>query len=106
MGNWRTVMTDLEKFRLSDGDNKFIIRFTKIMRRAYLMNAGIVLIFILAAIHILLGMRFKYDIDFILAAVFAAGGIQTIVVLRKYKRLFSIITQMQEHIAKLESKRE
>jgi uncharacterized membrane protein len=99
-------VTDLEKFRLSDGDNKFLIRFSKFMQKTYLINVCIVLIFILAAIHIVLGIRFKYSVDFILAAVFAAGGIQTIIVSRKYMRLYTIITQMQEHIAKLQSERE
>ncbi len=97
------MIADLERFRLSDRDNKFMIRFTKFMQRGYQMNVCIVLIFILAAVAFAHGMQFKYDVDFIVTVFFLGAGITMIFVWRKYRRLYSIIVQMQEHITKLES---
>lgn len=94
-------MSHSEKFRLSDADDRFMVRFTKHVN-AFLSVPVISLIFLLAGINLALGVRFKYVINFIMAAVFAAAGIQEIFILRKFRRLHAIIMQMQEHIARIE----
>ncbi len=93
-------MADKDIFRLNDADDKFISKFTKYMQRSRFIVGVLVLIFISALIHLALGIRFGHLIDYIMASVFVSAGISMSLIYRTFKRLYSIIMQMQNQIDK------
>lgn len=99
-------MADIGTFQLNEADQTFITRFSKYIHHCQITVIAIILWFILGLIRLVLAIIFGYTIDYLMAAVCISAGICLTFILRRSKRLFSIISQMQDHIARLEAKLE
>ena len=96
-------MTNSKKFCLSDADDRFIVRFSRSVNRSKIFYSSIGLALTWAMIFFALAMIYQEHRLFLSAIVLGVMGFNGIMLSRRFKRLLSIITQMQEHIAKLES---
>ena len=96
-------MTNSKKFCLSDADDRFLVRFSKSLKGSKIFYFIIGLALCGAAVLFGLAMK-RHDHRLVWNSIFiGAIGVQLILLMRKFGRLNSIITEMQEHIAKLES---
>lgn len=96
-------MTNSKNFCLNDADDRFLVRFSNGVERSKIFYCSIGLALCWVAIFFGLAMKYQEHRLLVSAIVLGVMGFNGIVLSRRFKRLHSIITQMQGHIAKLES---
>jgi hypothetical protein len=95
-------VTNSKNFCLSDADDRFLVRFSRSIKgsKIYYFSIGLALCW--AAVIFGLAIK-RHDHRLVGSSIFlGAIAVQLILISQKFRRLHSIITQMQEHIAKLE----
>ena len=92
------------KLNLSEKEEKYLLKFEKYVGRLYINYISVGLSLGTAMVGLIVGFIFDRKGGFLMAIIFSGIGINIFLLSRSYKKLYTIIYKMKQHIEELEKR--
>ena len=94
-------MRDLDDLKLSECDRKYLMKFGKSIGRIYMNYIIVGIMLCLTIVGLIMGIVMRKNEGFVMSIIFAQVGFNLFITSRKYKRLYRIISHLEQCIEKL-----